>query len=502
MLFVTFLLCFAARITNAQEQPPVDVTTATLARLATFIDEGTSYIQRICHSSSQDPKHTGKFTYIAYLEEDLPVDFTKKDQDDYNLLRHNGAIYSLGLSYNRTPNEQVLETMKRAVDFLKNEAIAPVPDTSADMTEDDHVYEKKPHIPNLLAAWETDGITGGNTGKPIAKLGGAGLALIALVSLEQVAPGSTELDYMRQLGEFIRFLQEDDGSFYCRYRPHKGGKDDSWVSLYYPGEAALGLLYLASIDDNEATKSNWIEAATKTLLYLEDLRRTMDLEDVEPDHWALLATAQLLPLLDDTTSDYWRVYQHGVKVVQSMLSVLDKEELVENHGCHTADGRTCPTATRLEGLLAAMTFVRDDELFVADWVPKVERLRDRMLYFIEMGVDFLLESQETDTTYNMHGGVPAKYPTKREDDKEVRVDYVQHSMSAMIAYEKFLENEKRTKSSATQRVRQMIANKHLRMRTPSQGGSSWAFLGLLATVALLGMAAFRIIRKPKKTRVL
>ena len=491
-LVVIVVLASLLIISGVSSQPLHDET-AALARLSLFIDSGTSYLTRICHTAAQDPNHSGKFTYIAYLNEELPIDFVKNDQEDYNLLRHNGAIYSLGLSYSRHPDNAVLEIMKRAVDFLKTEAIAPVPDTSADITDDDHVYGKRPHIPNLLAAWETNGITGGNTGQPVAKLGGAGLALIALVSLEQVAPGSTELEYMRQVGEFIRFLQNEDGSFNCRYRPHKGGKDDSWVSLYYPGEAALGLLYLASIDDNQEYYSNWIEAAKKALLYLEDLRRTQDLEEVEPDHWALLATARLLPLLDETTSDYWRIYQHGVKVVESMLSVLTKEELVENNGCHTADGRTCPTSTRLEGLLAATTFVRDDELFVVDWDPKVERLQDRMLYFIQLGVDFLLESQEENTSYNMQGGVPAVYPADSDKKKEVRVDYVQHSMSAMIAYEKYLQSGGGSKSGG--------GHNYMRVST-SEGGTNWFFLSILAIVALLGAVAFKIIRKPKKTRVL
>jgi hypothetical protein len=494
-----FLLFFLTRVAAPQ---PLDDTTGTLERLATFIDQGTSYLDRICHLPSQDPNHVGKFTYEASLAEELPIDFVNEDQEDYNLLRHNGAIYSLGLSYQRSPNNEVLQAMQRAVDFLKKEAIAPVPEPSAQMTDDDNVYEKRPHIPNLLAAWETNGITGGNTGNPTAKLGGAGLALIALVSLEQTLPGSTEIEYMRQLGEFIRFLQQEDGSFYCRYLPHKGGKDDTWVSLYYPGEAALGLLYLASIDDNEETRNNWIESAKKTLLYLEDLRRTQELEDVEPDHWALLATAKLLPLLDERSNDYWLVYQHGVKVVQSMLSVQTREELEENDGCHTSDGRTCPTATRLEGLLAAMTFVRDDELFVVDWLPKVERLRDRMLFFIQLGINFLLDAQETDTTYNMHGGVPARFPPESEDDKDVRVDYVQHSMSAMIAYETYLQSGGEKKTRASSKVRQMIANnKHLRIDS-AEGDSTLLTIGFLLVIVLVGIAAFSMVRKPKKTRVL
>ncbi len=401
IVVTSIVLVFLLSGASAARLPPDDTAT-TVARLSSFVDLGTSYLTRVTHTATQDPNNVGKFTYIAYLNQELPVDF-HGPPSEYNLLRHNGAIYSLGLSYHRQPNDEVLESMKRAVDFLKSKAIGPVPDSDAQITDDDNVYEKQPHIPNLLAAWETNAVTGDDDGKPTAKLGGAGLALIALVSLNEILPGTTDLDYMRQLGSFIRYMQHDDGSFTCRYKPHKGGKDDSWTSLYYPGEAALGLLYLASVEDNDEYRNKWVETATKALLYLETLRRTQKLSHVEPDHWALLATARLLPLLDKTTSDYWRVYQHGVKVVQSMLSVLTSEELVQNRGCHTADGRTCPTATRLEGLLAALTFVEKDELFVVDWEPRVELLRDRMLYFIQLGVDFLLQSQQVDDSLNVDG---------------------------------------------------------------------------------------------------
>jgi hypothetical protein len=466
---------------------------AILSRLSTFISLGTSYLVRVSHTKEQDKKNPGKFTYIAYLKEDLPLDFNKHPVEEYNLLRHNGAIYSLALSYARQPNEQVLEAMRRSVNYLKDFAIGPVPDASATMTNDDHVFEKRPHIPNLLAAWETEKIVAGN-GKPIAKLGGAGLALIALVSLEMIEPGTSDLTYLRQIGEFIKFMQAEDGSFTCRYKPHRGGKDDTWTSLYYPGEAALGLIYLASLEKDEVYKRKWVNVAVKALRYLEGIRRPEELEDVEPDHWALLATERLLPLLDPTSTDYWLVYEHGVKVVRGMVDVLTREELVKFGGCHTgSDARTCPTATRLEGLIAALSFVRPEERFVVDSQDKMENLRDRMIYFIELGIEFLLSSQETSTINNMQGGVPVKYPiTEHQGSREVRVDYVQHSMSGMIAYERLLLSKKGKRLGG--------------LRMPAvpntlAGEASilpW-FLLVLGVGALLGIGVMSL-KKPKKLR--
>jgi len=444
----------------------------TIDRLSRFIDSGTDYITRASHTLSQDIEaRVGKFTYIAYLDEDLPLDFMTQDQEEYNLLRHNGAIYSLTLSYHRTPCEEVLETVRRSVHWLKTSAIKPVPDVSSgnkdgnnDDDEEDGEEEEGDEetteeeiavvnttkeeeytkfIPNLLAAWEDGSILGGeSTLLPTAKLGGAGLALIALVGLENISPGTTSLEELRKLANFIHYLQNEDGSFTCRYKPHKGGKDTSFVSLYYPGEAALGMVYLAELEDEDSVfRQRWLRVATKALLYLEQYRRHMDLHRVEPDHWALLATARLLPLLESSSSDYWHVYRHAIKVMTSMVNVQTRKDLLRNHqGCHTGDGRTCPTSTRLEGLLAGLTFVKDDEMFLEEG-PDAEPLKERILYFVQHGADFVLNSMAMTSEHHMEGGVPVRFPTHTHRHNAVRIDYVQHSISAMMAYEKMLKHE-------------------------------------------------------------
>ncbi|KAI2496091.1 hypothetical protein MHU86_18417 [Fragilaria crotonensis] len=462
----------------------------SLTDLANFITLATSYLVRVSHTKEQDPRNEGKFTYIAYLGEDLPLDFTSRKQKEYNLLRHNGAIYSLSLSYTRKKDEAVLAAMQRSIGYLKREAISPVPDVSDTEISDDGKISEVPIIPNLLAAWETKAITG-DSGSVKAKLGGAGLALIALVSLEEITPGVSDLNYLRQIGEFIKFLQHDNGSFTCRYIPTEGGKEDEWTSLYYPGEAALGLVYLATIETDASYRQRWITVATKALMYLESLRRTQDLSEIEPDHWALLSTQRLLPLLDPSSKEYWLVYDHGVRVVKSMLAGHSKKDLKDkNKGCFTGDERTCPTATRLEGLTASLSFVRDSEMFVSEYEDKAERLIDRMRHDIRLGIQFLIESQETDDSHNMHGGVPVIFPAENHHSREVRVDYVQHSMSAMIAYETLLLSEKHRK-----RLGFGISMPD-KPKVLDEGFPSW-YLLVVFTVALTGVAVFSSKKKEK-----
>ncbi|KAL7564533.1 hypothetical protein ACA910_017687 [Epithemia clementina (nom. ined.)] len=484
-----------------KEQPPQ----ISAGRVEKFITLASQYLVRVCHDALQDdPEHVGRFTYLAHMDEELEIDFVKHPQDEYNLLRHNGAIYALGQTFARNghikynhnydivhledANISILSAMKRATKYLKEQSIGPVPvgvsNDSPSAHDDLNSYTK--HVPNVLAAWETKAISPG-TATPIAKLGGSGLALIALVSLERVLLSSSAheeeesgLDYLRQMGGFIAYLQHSDGSFTSRYKPARGGKDDSWTSLYYPGEACLGLAYLAMMEKDPVQKHRWITIAKNTLLYLEKLRRTQNLIKIQPDHWALLATAEILPLLlsepqqhqaadkrglfsfwnshqanaDDDHSqvvndEYERIYQHGIKVVRSIVRKARPNLLSQRHGCLTSDRETCSTSTRLEGLIASLRFIRPDE-------PAQERrnrrggdddengdgkeellLKDQVEQVVHYGISFLLDSQQIDTTNGMQGAIPKKYPHVAVDDNIVRVDYVQHALSAMIAFEKW-----------------------------------------------------------------
>jgi len=493
-----------------------------LKELDAFIANAVSYLINISHTAEQDPKFPGRFTYQAdlrkALDHSLKTNYWKThEQPDYNLLRHNGAIYALSQVYSRNEvrkkngislpqknkhgakksvtheyhQSTILGTMERAVGYLRDNALLPVPD----------------HTNDWIAAWERDDPEDPHSRPDTAKLGGAGLAMIALGRLEMLKPGSVSIDKeLRKLGAFVESLQnKKDGSFTCKYH-WSDGPDDDWVSLYYPGEAALGLVTLAelelAIEHADAKKAQqkmgtsaelelehqhlfqgssggrgsangkpkhsarWMKVATNALLYLERLRWDQDLDEIEPDHWALLATERLLPILDAQREDlgglerkqadleYWLVYNHGVRVANSIVADHTTKGLEKHKGCFTYDNRTCPTATRLEGLLAALSFIQDSEVFLGGESDAAELLKDRIERDVDMGIRFLLKAQVKNTQKNMLGAVPGMYSGKRpvsndnsEDEDEdfdlaeVRVDYVQHSLSAVMAYEAFLERK-------------------------------------------------------------
>jgi len=174
-------------------------------------------------------------------------------------------------------------------------------------------------------------------------------------------------------------MQTPEGSFFSKYRPGVGLSCDG-ESLYYPGEAALGLIELYELDHSR----QWMEAAARALSSLAKSRQ--DANDIPDDHWAIIATEKLISHYDRAASPSSRdeLIRHARDICRAMLA----EQVTAAHdpklvGGFTPDGRTTPTATRLEGLLAALEFLpREDAA-----------LRARIETAAKLGVAFLLRTQ-------------------------------------------------------------------------------------------------------------
>jgi hypothetical protein len=111
-------------------------------------------------------------------------------------------------------------------------------------------------------------------------------------------------------------------------------------------------------------------------------------------------------------------------------------------GGFTPDGRTTPTATRLEGLLAALEFLpREDAA-----------LRAKIEAGVKLGVSFLLRAQIVSGPFA--GGLPGIAPGRTSvaikeaaQESEVRIDYVQHALCAWLRYENMFLGGGRTQKS-------------------------------------------------------
>ncbi|RMH40868.1 MAG: hypothetical protein D6689_12465 [Deltaproteobacteria bacterium] len=321
----------------------------------------------------------------------------------YNVLRHAGAIYSLAMYHELRPTPAVRDTLVRAARTLRARHVAPVAG-----------------LPGRSAVFSLPGEEAG--GAREAKLGGAGLGLVALIAARALDPSVVDVDTLRQIGAFVEFMQRPDGSFRSKYSERDAFARD-FDSLYYPGEAILGVAMLYEIDRDP----RWLSLALRAARALIDRQRKM--ARLPNDHWLMIAIARLLPHVADAvdppvTRD--ELVAHAIALGDAMRREQRWTRLVPGAaGAFTPDARVTPTTTRLEGLAAIALAVGSDH-----------PARARFAEAIEDGIAFALACQVAAGPHR--GGF--RRALRRwfvgDDWQHVRVDYVQHALSALVGYAK------------------------------------------------------------------
>jgi len=402
-------LAAAGLLAGCAIPPPPELRGLDRGDLRRAVDLAAEYLYNACGDD-------GRFAYSVNTDPNVPP------SGRYSMVRHAGAVYVLADYARRHNRPDMLPALLRAAEFLKGE-IAPLPAR-----------------PDVLALWSRP--EPGNVKRAIrAKLGGAALSLAALINIERLRPGYTPRRYLRRIGEFILYMQRSDGSFSSRYIPAEDGRDNYWTSLYYPGEAVVGLMMLYELD----RQPRWLQAAANAMGYLAVSRARQ--RTVPVDHWALLGTARLLP-------HYRRcrppvpaeaVIDHAARLCRAILAGAPASAAPGLGGCLVAGAATCPTAIRCEGMLAALEFLP----------AGYAQLRTRIARQLAESVDFLIRSQIKAGPYA--GGItrvarptgggpsaptdharPGRRARARPDPRatQIRIDFVQHALSAMMQYEK------------------------------------------------------------------
>lgn len=372
---------------------PVDA-----ARVAAAAQDAAAYIRRASDAS-------GRFVYAVNLDPAVAV------ARDYSILRHQGTVYALGMYDDVYPDPANVEVMRRAVGFMRDCCYVPLQGgAGTGINEPDLVAEP------------------GQRKK--LKLGGAGLGLLALASLERKSPGSVPRAEMAAVARFGESLLRRDGASYSLYSLSRQRPYALEESLYYPGEMANGWVAYQQLYP-DATHE--FELAVKILSHLARTRARSG--SAPADHWALLATGRLLEVANQTGRDVPRdaLVNHALQICHAMLEeARHPQPLAAMQGALAARGAVTPTATRLEGMLAALRYLPPGHPIV----PHVRAASDR-------GIDFLLRAQVRDGQYA--GGFPQAIARLPDDGTaatqqfnrqatEIRIDYVQHSLSALVQY--------------------------------------------------------------------
>ncbi len=328
----------------------------------------------------------------------------RKESDSYNILRHAGTTYALLELFDATGQQGYLTAAERALGYLRSSTI-PCP-----------LYA------DTLCVMEDDEI----------KLGGNGLALLAVAHYLDVAADdptaafdTEELaTYGNRLARFIVRTQKPSGEFSPHKMDGKGIPDLEFVSEYYPGEAMFALARFSAVTGER----QWMDAAHKGAAWIISVRdKDVPTEDLPHDHWMLYALNELNKDKPEVT-----YVEHAKRLVSAIVAAQHNDKTGEQeawNGGYYDPPRSTPTATRNEGLGAAYEiFERSGDAAYAVVA------KDAM----ERGIDFTLKTQFTPRTLRQANAANDALGGFHEslDDYAIRIDYVQHNISALLAFDR------------------------------------------------------------------
>jgi len=326
---------------------------------------------------------SGKFRYSYQPEKD-------RYNSGYNILRHCGTLYSMLEVFERSGNYRILEKAELAIDYLM-----------------DQISE------NTLKGTEVALVEEGGA----VKLGGNGLAIVALAKYSEVTGNMEYLAVMQRLAKWMELTQADNGNFTIHKMAYPSGQVSSFISSFYPGEAILSLVRLYSLDRDPV----WLDVAEKASKYLINVRdRRKTVRNIPHDHWLLYGLNDLYRYRKDPL-----FVTHSLKIADAIISRQNSNRKVAdwNGGYYIPPGST-PTATRTEGLCAAFRLALE-----SGHSEKAEQYLDA----IKRGVAFQLNTQigkENAWFFPAPGRALGGF-RKDLTESEIRIDYVQHNISAL-----------------------------------------------------------------------
>jgi hypothetical protein len=350
----------------------------TVEHLLAAVRHGADYLLRVLDAQ-------GRYVYLYRPVED-------RDDASYGWLRHAGTTYALFEAYEELGVPAYLEKGELALKYLAAHLVDD-PESNGKYALDTRDEEQQ-------------------------KVGGAGLALLAFAKHAAVTGKRDDLETMRALARLIVKEQYADGHFHSNADvEHDTGKKLKREPVYYPGEAVLGLMRLYALDP----QPSYLDAARRGADWVIHVRdEYVSVDNQEHDHWMAYAANELYRVTHDEA-----YLEHGAKIAraiqkrQQTSADAPAPDLVGTF----FDGQTTPGSTRLEAydaVIAMSRFAHKPDAWLLDLALPVASAT-------------LGQQYDPDNDYWL------KNPTKavggvRESlfVQDVRIDYVQHAMSAWL----------------------------------------------------------------------
>jgi hypothetical protein len=345
----------------------------------------------------------GRFDYQYF-----PFRDEKKQPSDarYSIPRHAGAIYGLSLLYEDRALPAYKATATKAIDWLKQYAVSECGGWQPKVT----------CIPKVSSKAQ------------VATLGHSALSALALLTYMQTTGDESVSVLAHGLVEFLSLMQREDGDFYHRYLLYDGSIEPRDRGMFASEQAAFAFVLAAKQWPSE----QWLSKAERALDALTIHKYEGDFLSsffYGADHWTCLAAQAAFPLLKKT--EYLNFCLGYTRFLQRLQYRHENNEGdIAYHG-HYGFGFLSPpqapaTGGFTEGVMGTLLLAEAHKL-------PTEHLQD--IYEQVLGSAQALVSDQITQDHRWHlPNFKKSQGAFRRSlvESEVRVDFVQHSLSALL----------------------------------------------------------------------
>lgn len=343
------------------------------------ISELDDIIVKASNRLQEMSKENGAFVYGYYILDGSVV-------SGYNALRHAGTIWSLILSYEISPNDNLKNVIDNAIKCML----------------DNYLYDGPTSEIKFIKS------------SGYINIGGNGLALLALSEYQKVFNDDKYYDVAKTLANGIVYAQQDDGHINHQYNLDYSINKD-YVISYYDGEATFALMKFYEVSKDE----KYLDSVTKAMDYFIEKKY-----EKYSDHWISYALNEFLR------------YNHDEKYISFMTKHYNEKN----------DTSTNFIPARVEGLMAIYDAYEYLISLKLD-SPSLKTLsKDKLLNSVDKNITNLLRFYIDDEIliYLEQPNLVSYGFYTPNDSNRMRIDDIQHTLGALIHY-KNLKDSKRLK---------------------------------------------------------
>jgi hypothetical protein len=359
--------------------------------------------------------------YLANLQPDGSVVYKfwpeeNRYANENNIVRHTLSTWNLVQAYTIDPRPEFLDAARKTLGFTQSHMLTESNDEHGPMA----YYKYKTNV----------------------KLGAVVINILGIVDLARQAETTEYDELLTKLGNFTKFMAEDNGKF-LGYHVPKGHSYHGQTNDIVPGEAALALVYLAEYFDDDS----WIEPLDKYWEYYMPVFRARAAKKQDDAPWPFytydnttrLSLVQMGPWTVMAANAYHRrtgneeVAKFGLEVARWMIDTYQ----------WSSDRAPWPDYVggyyKLPEELPAMQAFCYAEGTAAAYDLAIRMAPDEVSYFETstreaMRLGLAMQYTEADTypfsrPQQVMGGI--RYAL---NETKVRIDYVHHALSSMYQY--------------------------------------------------------------------